>query len=77
MSSQPINQSHKDEPIIDPIDFANNQVEIQRQELEQQQRLDDSSSNDSAYVDPLDFMDTAKQLKIRKSRRLLPTPTIN
>ena len=56
MSSQPINQSHKDEPIIDPIDFANNQVDIQRQELEQQQRLDDSSSNDSAYVDPLDFM---------------------
>ena len=56
MSSQPINQSHKDEPIIDPIDFANNQVDIQRQELEKQ-RLNDSLSNDSAYVDPLDFME--------------------
>ena len=69
MSSQPINQSHKDEPIIDPIDFANNQVKIQRQDLEQQQRLNDSLSNDSAYVDPLDFMErkTAQNQEVQEA----------
>ena len=47
----------------------NNQVKIQRQDLEQQQRLNDSLSNDSAYVDPLDFMErkTAQNQEVQEA----------